>query len=363
MVYAQAPQARGAPKAQTRKVFFYDEAVQELGRLAHTAGVKVVGRVRQELKRITAATLIGKGKIGELKELAREKSANTVIFYNELSPTQLRNLNKELNVRVIDRTALILDIFAQRARSMEGKLQVELAQMIYMSTRLVGKGIELSRIVGGFQTKGPGEKKLESQRRLIRDRIAKIRRKLVKVRQTRELHRKTRSKRAMTTASLVGYTNAGKSTLLNYIAKETLLAEDKLFATLDPTTRKIWMPTGGHILVSDTVGFIHKLPKQLYEAFKATFEEVEAAGILLHVIDMSHQYMDDQIITVQRMLEEMDISDKPVINVYNKADIVMRDEEYVDAISQRPESVVISSVTGYGIDTLLARIAQILDGL
>ena len=214
--------------AETReeRLFFYEEAIDELERLSETAGIKVVGSVKQELKYIKPATLIGKGKIDEIKGLIREKRADTVIFYNELSPTQLRNINKVMNIRVIDRTALILDIFASRARSREGKLQVELAQLIYFSTRLRGKGVELSRIVGGFKTRGPGEKKLEVQKRLITNKIAKIKRELLKVRKTRALHRKTRKKMSMVTISLVGYTNTGKSTLLNYLSNASVMEED-----------------------------------------------------------------------------------------------------------------------------------------
>jgi GTP-binding protein HflX len=338
------------------KVFFYEEAVEELKRLCETASIKVADCIKQDLKHINPATLIGKGKLVELKELVREKGANLIVFYNELTPTQQRNINKDINLRVIDRTSLILDIFARRARSREGKLQVELAQLIYMSTRLRGKGVDLSRIVGGFTTRGPGEKKLETETRLIKKRIAKIRQELLKVRKTRGLHRKTRKRMSMMTVSLIGYTNAGKSTLLNYLAKESILAEDKLFATLDPTTRKVWLPSNKIVLVTDTVGFIHKLPKQLYEAFKATFEEVEESNILLHVIDMSHEYMDDQINVVKIMLKEMHIEDKPILNVYNKSDIVMHNEEYLNTISSRPDSVVISSLSGDGIGELLKRL-------
>jgi GTP-binding protein HflX len=351
LVYAETKEER---------LFFFEEAVDELKRLSETAGIKVACCIKQDLKYIKPATLIGKGKIDELKRLVREKRADLVIFYNELSPTQLRNVSKVMNIRIIDRTALILDIFAGRARSREGKLQVELAQLIYFSTRLRGKGVELSRIVGGFKTKGPGEKKLEVQKRLIKDRIAKIKRELLKVRKTRALHRKTRKKMSMVTISLIGYTNTGKSTLLNYLSDASVMAEDRLFATLDPTTRKVWLPSNKTVLISDTVGFIHRLPKQLYEAFKATFEEVEESDILLHVIDMNHKYMDDQINAVKIMLREMGIQDKPIINVYNKADLEMENEEYICTLKERPDSVVISSLDGYGIDDLLKKIDEVL---
>ncbi len=347
--------------ANAKRVFFYEEAVEELKRLAYTAGIKVVGSIKQELKKVNPATLIGKGKVEELKELVHERRADTLIFYNELSPTQQRNLSEEIEeTRVTDRTALILDIFANRARSNEGKLQVELAQLIYMSTHLRGKGIELSRIGGGAQTKGRGEKKLEEQKRLIKDRIAKIRRELQKVRKTRGLHRKNRQKMAMTTISLVGYTNAGKSTLLNRLAKESVLAEDKLFATLDPTTRNIWLPSNRRVLVSDTVGFIHNLPTQLYEAFKATFEEVEESNILLHIIDFSHKYMDDQVLAVEETLREMKVEDKPIINVYNKVDLLEDADEFIETVSMRENSVIISASTGCGIRNLLNKVDALI---
>jgi GTP-binding protein HflX len=350
-------------ETKDEELFFYEEAIEELKRLCETAGIEVTGVIKQDLRKINTATLIGKGKIEELKALKSGENANLIVFHNELTPTQQRNINKEVDVRVIDRTALILGIFASRARSSEGKLQVELAQLIYMSTRLRGKGIELSRIVGGFTTRGPGEKKLELETRLIKRRITKIKGELLKVRKRRGLHRKTRKRRAMTTISLIGYTNAGKSTLLNYLAKESILAEDKLFATLDPTTRKVWLPSNKTVLITDTVGFIHRLPKQLYEAFKATFEEVEDANILLHVIDISHKYMEDQVNAVKMMLAEMGIEDKPILEVYNKADLLEDQEEYMERIRSRPDSVVISSVTGEGINELLDKVSGLVEGL
>lgn len=360
LVYADTDEMKGDFETGQR-IFFYDEAIEELKRLSQTNRIKVVGYVRQDVKHVSPATLIGSGKIAELKELIAELGANIVIFYNELSPTQQRNINKEIDVEVIDRTSLILDIFAGRARSNEGKLQVELAKLIYLSTRLRGKGVELSRIAGGMQTKGPGEKKLEVQKRRIKDRITKIRHELVKVRQTREIHRKNRRKMNMTTVALVGYTNAGKSTLLNYLANESVLAEDKLFATLDPTTRKLWLPNDRRVLITDTVGFIHKLPKQLSEAFKATFEEVEEADILLHVIDCSHMYMEDQAATVRLMFHEMGIEEKPIINLYNKVDLKLDDTDLIESIMRRPDSVVISSITGFGIKEMLVKICEMLD--
>ena len=344
-------------ETEDERLIFYDEAIDELKRLCETAGIEVMDCIKQGIKLVKPATLIGKGKLEELKNLTEKLNANLVIFNNELSPTQQRNINREVDLRVIDRSALILDIFAHRARSSEGQLQVELAQLVYMSTRLRGKGIELARLVGGYNTRGPGEKKLELETRLIKKRISKIRAELTKVRQRRSLHRKTRRKMAMQTVSLVGYTNAGKSTLINYLTKENILAENKLFATLDPTTRKLWLPSEKHVLISDTVGFIHRLPKQLYQAFKATFEEVEEADVLLHVIDMSHKHMEDQVITVKEMLRELEVDDKPIIEVYNKADL-LEDEDHIRKLKDSPSSAVISSVTGSGIVDLLNKISE-----
>lgn len=331
-----------------------ESSLQELAQLAETAGVQVEGTVRQKRERPDAALFIGKGKVRELSLLRQQLDANVVIFDEELTPVQQRNLEAMLGVKIIDRTALILDIFAQRARSREGKLQVELAQMRYRLPRLSGKGIELSRLGGGIGTRGPGETKLEVDRRRVRTRITDIERELAQVLRQRQLQRRRRRDNALPVVALVGYTNAGKSTLLNALTAAGVLAEDKLFATLDPTTRSVRLPGGEVALFSDTVGFIQKLPHQLVAAFRATLEEVVEADLLLHVVDASHPRREAQQQAVYDVLRELRAEDKPTLTVFNKAD---RLGEGSLALQQRllrqEDSLFISALTGTGLDALL----------
>ncbi len=296
------------------------ESLEELMSLAYSAGAKVVGVLEQELKRIDPAFFIGKGKVEELASKALESKCQVIIFDEDLSASQNRNLEEKLKMKVVDRTGLILDIFAQRARTKEGKLQVALAQALYLLPRLVGQWAHFSRQTGGIGTRGPGETQLEVDRRRVREKISKLRRELEKVASSRHLHRTQRLSIPIPTVSLVGYTNAGKSTLMNAMTEAGVLVEDKLFATLDPTVRKLKLPSGREVLLADTVGFIRKLPHTLVESFKATFEEIAGSDLLIHVIDISHPGKMDQIRQVRKVLGELNLSGKPIIEVYNKVD-------------------------------------------
>ncbi|HWR37978.1 MAG TPA: GTPase HflX, partial [Patescibacteria group bacterium] len=327
------------------------DSLDELEQLAETAGAKVLGRVWQKRDRPDSSFFVGKGKIEELSLLRQELNANLIIFDDELSPAQQRTLEGALRVKVLDRTALILDIFAQRASSHEGKMQVELAQLKYNLPRLGGQGLVLSRLGGGIGTRGPGETKLEVDRRRIRERISDIEKEIETVKKHRKLHRERRQMNRIPTVALVGYTNAGKSTLLNVLTNAGVLAEDKLFATLDPTTRRIVLPEGQEILMTDTVGFIQKLPHQLIAAFRATLEELEQADLLLHVVDASHPRQTEQCAAVHQVLCELAVESKPTITVYNKIDRI--DNPHVlERLLRTPDSVGIS-----------ARHAEKLEGL
>jgi GTP-binding protein HflX len=305
---------------KTQKV---EETLQELERLVETAGGETVGRIIQRREAPDPATYIGKGKLEELKALQAETQATTVIFDDQLSPAQQRNLERALEVKVLDRTALILDIFAQRARSHEGKLQVELAQMRYTLPRLGGKGLILSRLGGGIGTRGPGETKLEVDRRRIRSKIHDIEEEIKTVCAQRAVHRSRREQSGLPCIALVGYTNAGKSTLLNRLTDAGVLVEDKLFATLDPTIRLLILPSGRKVLLADTVGFIRKLPHALIAAFRATLEEVIYADVLMHVIDAGAPDWQEQSQAVYEVLKELDAADKPMITVMNKTDTLV----------------------------------------
>jgi GTP-binding protein HflX len=299
----------------------FQYSMEELGALTETAQGVVLMSVVQKRDRRHPATYIGKGKVEELNILVDELEADIVIFNDELSPSQKRNLSTELNARVIDRTQLILDIFAQRARSKEGKLQVELAQMQYMLPRLAGQGIALSRLGGGIGTRGPGETKLESDRRHIRRRIDEIKTQLSVIVQHRERYRERRKKNKTFQVAIVGYTNAGKSTLFNRLSEAESYEENQLFATLDPMTRKLILPSGFLALITDTVGFIQDLPTALIAAFRSTLEEVKEADLLLHVVDMSNADYFHHEKTVKKLLEDLEVKDIPQITVYNKKDI------------------------------------------
>ncbi|MDR3591408.1 MAG: GTPase HflX [Negativicutes bacterium] len=328
------------------------DSLQELAQLAETAGAQVVGTESQKRDRPDAAYFIGRGKVQEIARARQEKSANLIIFDDELSPAQQRNLEQALGTKVLDRAALILDIFAQRARTHEGKLQVELAQLRYNLPRLGGQGLVLSRLGGGIGTRGPGETKLEVDRRRIRARISDIEQEIDQIKKQRTLHRQRRQEANIPSIALVGYTNAGKSTLLNTLTAAGVLAEDKLFATLDPTTRKITLPDGEVALVTDTVGFIQKLPHQLIAAFRATLEEVVQADLLLHVVDASHPRHQEQSEAVFQVLGELGAADKPLVTVFNKIDAVDNPHE-LDRLLRQPGSIAISASNGTGIDALL----------
>lgn len=334
------------------------DSLAELKRLAESAGAVTVGESFQEIKEINPASLIGKGKAEEIR--AQSRNADMVIFDAELSPVQQRNLEDLLDKKVLDRTGLILDIFAQRARTKEGQIQVELAQLKYLQTRLIGHGVALSRLGGGIGTRGPGETKLEMDRRRIKHRITKLNKELEAVRAMRRLHRSRRQSIPIPQVSLVGYTNAGKSTLLNYLTDSNVMVEDRLFATLDPTVRRLELPDGQKILISDTVGFIRRLPHALVEAFRATFEEVSESDLLVHVIDFSSEDWEAQALTVEKVLKEMKIN-KPVIRAFNKVDLVdPAGILYPRGAPSKNNSgdVYLSAVTGQGVDRLLWLISQ-----
>lgn len=303
-----------------------EASLDELEELAQTAGAETAAKVIQNREAVHPGTYIGRGKIQEVKNLLAAFDANGIICDDELSPSQMNNLERELECKVMDRTLLILDIFAGRAVTSEGKIQVELAQLRYRSARLVGLRDSLSRLGGGIGTRGPGEKKLETDRRLIRTRISALKAELVQVEKHRELIRGNRSRGTLKTAAIVGYTNAGKSTLLNTLTGAEILAEDKLFATLDPTTRVLELDDGQQILLTDTVGFIRKLPHHLVEAFKSTLEEAKYADYIIHVVDASNPQAEMQMEVVYKTLQELGAAGKKVITLFNKQDLVLESE-------------------------------------
>ena len=333
-----------------------EQSLDELCDLVDTAGGVVVGRVIQRREMIHPATYVGKGKIEEIKELLWETDADGIVCDDELSPAQTANLTELLDTKVMDRTLIILDIFAGRASTSEGKIQVELAQLRYRQTQLTGAGKALSRLGGGIGTRGPGEKKLEMDRRLIKNRIALLNRELKDVKRHRDLTREQRSRNHMQVAAIVGYTNAGKSTLLNTLTDVKVLEEDQLFATLDPTTRNLKLPSGQEMLVTDTVGFIRKLPHHLIEAFRSTLEEAKYADLILHVVDSSNPQMDEQMYVVYETLRKLEVMNKPVITVFNKMD--RRGENALLRDFQADRTVQISAKTGEGIPELLCAIEQ-----
>ncbi|HZP43724.1 MAG TPA: GTPase HflX [Candidatus Binatia bacterium] len=326
------------------------ESLAELAALADTAGLIVVGDSIQALRRIHPATFVGQGKVEEVKELVARLPADVAIFDDPLTPAQQRNLEKAIGKKVIDRSALILDIFAQRARSLEGKMQVELAQLQYLLPRLTRQWTHLSRLGGGVGTRGPGETQLEVDRRRIRERIAQLTRRLDDVERTRALHRTKRASVPFPTVALVGYTNAGKSTLMNALTKAGVLVENRLFATLDPTVRQLRLPGGLTVLLADTVGFIHKLPHQLVEAFKSTLEEVRSADLLVHVIDASHPSWAEQSEVVERVLAEIGAAERPIVRALNKVDLLPGGQPPAGAGA---DGVPIAALGGRGVSDLL----------
>ena len=332
-------------------------SLEELEQLALTAGAEVIDQIIQKRDREDKAFYIGKGKLNELSFLRQKKNANLIIFDDELSGSQIRNLEQMLGVRVIDRTALILDIFASRAQSKEGKLQVELAQLKYRLPRLIGLGSVLSRLGGGIGTRGPGEKKLETDRRHIHKQLTDLEKQLQETLKHRALQKKRRGKEDITIVALVGYTNSGKSTLFNKLTASNVVVKNKLFATLDPTTRVMILPNQQRILLVDTVGFINKLPHELIEAFKSTLEEVTYADMLIHVVDASSSYMEKQIEVVQSILSDLDATSKNQIVVFNKIDKKSEELEYVFP-TIRNDKVRISALNGDGVDQLKDKIQE-----
>lgn len=336
------------------------ESLDELAELAATAGAEPVGRMIQNREKIHPGTYIGSGKIAELKNSVELLGATGIVCDDELSPAQLKNLEQELNTKIMDRTLIILDIFAKRALTKEGKIQVELAQLKYRAARLVGLRSSLSRLGGGIGTRGPGEKKLEIDRRLINDRIAVLRREVNDLQNHRELAREKRSRNPIPVVAIVGYTNAGKSTLLNTLTDAGILEEDQLFATLDPTTRNYKLPGGQEILLTDTVGFIRKLPHHLIDAFRSTLEEAKYADIILHVVDSSSTQMDSHMEIVYETLKKLEVGDKPVVTFFNKQDRISPDCGRVFKDLNADETLGGSIKQRRGIDKLIEVLEKII---
>jgi len=334
------------------------DSLDELRELANSAGAEVVDTVTQKLQKPTAPYYIGRGKAESIKESCQDRNVTSVIFDDELSPAQGRNLENLFARKVLDRTQLILDIFAQRARSREGRLQIELAQLQYLLPRLTRMWHHLSRQTGGIGTRGPGETQLEVDRRRVQERIARLERELKSVRKTRAIQRQGRKRHQWPVAAVVGYTNAGKSTLLNLLTGADLIAEDKLFATLDPTTRSFVLPNKQRVLLTDTVGFLRKLPHTLIESFKATLEEVSEADLLIHIADLSHPRVDEQMEAVDRVIKELDAYGKQTLIVFNKIDNVANREVIDSHLKRFPGNVAISARTGEGVNQLV----QALEG-
>jgi GTP-binding protein HflX len=337
-----------------------EESMEELKGLARTAGAKVREEIFQSRPKISPKYLIGEGKVLELIDLKERLQANLIIFDHNLTPIQQRNLEDKTQTKVIDRNQLILDIFAQRARSKEGKLQVELAQLNYLLPRLSGKGVALSRLGGGIGTRGPGEKKLEEDRRRIKDRIANIKKEILNIQKRRASQRKRRKNNPIPSVSLVGYTNTGKSTLFNCLSNEKMFTSALLFATLDPILRRVSFSDGLYFFLSDTVGFIKNIPVELISAFKATLEELKGADCILHIIDVYYPNHESQIEAVEKTLSEIGISDIPVIHVYNKADLMPNKERLLEKNRLSNSRVYISAKTGEGIQALKDRLRSIL---
>ena len=335
------------------------ESMKELAELVDTAGAIVLDSIIQSRERIHPGTYLGKGKIEEVRERIERLDATGVVCDDELTPAQLRNLEDLLDTKVMDRTMVILDIFAKRATTSEGKIQVELAQLKFSAARLIGLRSSLSRLGGGIGTRGPGEKKLEMDRRLIHERISQLKAELKKVESHRELIRKSRDENLAFNVAIVGYTNAGKSTLLNKLTDANILAEDKLFATLDPTTRKLKLGSGQEILVTDTVGFIRKLPHHLIEAFKSTLEEAKYANLLVHMVDASNEEASSQMLVVYDTLRSLDVVDKDIITVFNKTDLIKEGEE-LPRDFHADKILKMSAKTGDGIEDLKKTIENIL---
>jgi len=363
----------GVELKQEKSVWRVEDSLAELAQLAHTAGIEVVGSTIQRLARPRPATLIGKGKVEELNLLKGDLKPDVILFDEELSPRQQRNLEEELDLKIVDRTALILDIFAKHARTHEGRLQVELAQYEYRLPRLTRLWTHLARQVGGTAARGgpggvgvrgPGETQLETDRREVGRRIAHLRQQLEEVRTHRRLYRRRRRRAAIPVVAIVGYTNAGKSTLLNALAGSDILVEDKLFATLDPTTRRVPLPHGRVALFTDTVGFIQKLPTQLVAAFQATLEEIAEADLLLHILDITHPHVQEQSLAVEETLRQIGADDRPLVTALNKIDLLPSSgiSPVLPEIARRyPNCVPISALEGTGLGLLLRRVEEVLE--
>ena len=341
-----------APRRQS------EESMAELKELARSADIEVVGCVIQQREMVDHRFLIGRGKLQDLTIHALQEAATIIIFDQELNPSQIRSITAQTDLKVIDRTQLILDIFAQRARSREGKLQVELAQLKYLLPRLVGKGTALSRLAGGIGGRGPGETKLEIDRRRVRRRIAQLEGDLEEVRRHRRQQRSKRDKKRVPIISIIGYTNAGKSTLLNSLTHSRVLAEKRLFATLDPSSRRLRFPKDIDVIITDTVGFIRDLPRDLMVAFRATLEELESADLLLHVVDLSHPLFEDQILAVEAVLEDLQLDAKPCLKVFNKRDLVALD--VAESLARRHAAVAVSALDKSTLAALIARVQSMI---
>lgn len=336
------------------------ESMAELEELSRSAGIETVGSVIQHRDRVDARFLIGTGKLQELAIQALQEGATLIVFDQELNPSQIRSITDQVDLKIIDRSQLILDIFAQRAHSREGKLQVELAQLRYMLPRLVGRNTALSRLAGGIGGRGPGETKLEIDRRRVRERIARLEDQLEQVRRHRRQRRALRGKKALPVISIIGYTNAGKSTLLNTLTKSRMLAESRMFATLDPASRRLRLPRDIEVIITDTVGFIRELPQELMVAFRATLEELESAELLLHVIDLANPRFDDQIRSVEAVIAELHLEHKACLKLFNKCDLL--DPEIVANHCRRHDAVPICALDAASLKPLIERMQKIIVG-
>lgn len=355
------PRQRALVVALERPGEDWEESLDELARLAETAGVEVVGVVTQRRDRADPKSFLGRGKAREIRQVRGETGADLLLVDGELRPAQARNLEEEADTGVVDRTALILDIFAQRARSREGKIQVELAQVSYLLPRLTGKGTELSRLGGGIGTRGPGETKLEVDRRRLRKRLRVLEKQVERISKRRAIERRHRKQVGVPVVALVGYTNAGKSTLLNALSGAGVFVEDRLFATLDPTIRRVELADGREFLVADTVGFIRNLPHQLVAAFRATLEEVVEADVLVHIVDASHPGMMDQIEAARRVLAELGCASKPTVMALNKCDRIADRARVEETAAREEHAVPISAQTGEGLEDLRRLIGERLE--
>lgn len=335
-----------------------EDSLLELGELVKTAGATVVGTLIQKREGVHPGTYVGTGKVLEIKELVEETGATGIVCDDELTPAQLKNLEAELNVKIMDRTLIILDIFAARASTSEGKIQVELAQLRYRASRLIGLGRSMSRLGGGIGTRGPGEKKLEIDRRLINDRIAQLRRELAEVQRHREITRQKRERNSVPVVAIVGYTNAGKSTLLNHLTDATVLEEDKLFATLDPTTRLLELEGKQQVLLTDTVGFIRKLPHHLIEAFKSTLEEAKYADYIFHVVDASNPQREKQMHITYETLDDLEVKDKKIVTLFNKQDLRTDQEPLTDFRADK--TLFISAAKNEGLEEIKEILGELL---